>query len=195
MSSRVPQRVGRPAAATRDDALKLALAHYLQGRRIDVRALAGELGIGRTTVHRWFGTREDLIGDVLAVAAVELLEATRREVGGHGGSALLETFDRFNRALLAVPALRTFIAGERDALRVITRADHGPNPSLVRSIASMITDEVAHGHFVAPLEAETLAFAIVRLAEAFLYGEPATGMRQDIDRLRQVEAIILGVTP
>ncbi len=187
-------RVGRPAAATRDDALTLALSHYLHGRRIDVRALAAELGVGRTTVHRWFGTRDDLLGEVLAAAAVDLLQDIRRETPGHGGRALLDVFDRFNRALLAVPALRISISSERDALRVITRADHGPHPSLVRSIASMISEEIAGGYYQAPLEADTLAFAIVRLAEAFLFGEPPSGMREDIDRLRRVEAIILGVT-
>jgi hypothetical protein len=34
----------------------------------------------------------------------------------------------------------------------------------------------------------------VRLAEAFLFNDAAAGMRGDVDRLREVEAAILGVT-
>ena len=40
---------------------------------------------------------------------------------------------------------------------------------------------------------KALGFAIVRLAEAFLYND-ADGLRGDVDRLREVEAALLGVT-
>src|SRR6476619_8429100 len=56
------RRPGRPAAATREQVLDAALYRYLRGRRVDIQAIAAELGLGRATVHRWFGTREALIG-------------------------------------------------------------------------------------------------------------------------------------
>jgi AcrR family transcriptional regulator len=31
---------------------------YLHGRRIDVQAIAAQLGLGRATIYRWFGSRE-----------------------------------------------------------------------------------------------------------------------------------------
>jgi hypothetical protein len=40
----------------------------------------------------------------------------------------------------------------------------------------------------------TLGYAIVRLAEAFPFNDAAAGMRGDVDRLRDVEAALLGVT-
>ena len=42
---------------------------------------------------------------------------------------------------------------------------------------------------------ETLAYAIVRLAEAFLYNDAVTGIRGDHERLREVQAALLGVAP
>ena len=44
-----------------------------------------------------------------------------------------------------------------------------------------------------PVEPATLSYAIVRLAEAFLYND-ADGIRGDVERLREVEAALLGVT-
>src|SRR5881227_278929 len=71
------QSRGRPPAASRGDVLALAMHRYLRGRRIDVHAIAGELGLGRTTIYRWFGSRDELIGETLVRAAEPLLERAR----------------------------------------------------------------------------------------------------------------------
>src|SRR5580704_11843131 len=92
-------RRGRTAAASQEQVLELAMHRYLRGRRVDVHELATELGLGRTTIYRWFGSRDRLIGEVIWRAAQPLLQRARRASGGGGGTALLETFDRFNRSL------------------------------------------------------------------------------------------------
>ena len=92
----VTNRPGRPAAAARNDALALATERFLAGERIDVRAIAAELGLARATMHRWFGTREGLVGETLAVLAEERLEVHRRSVEGRGARALVDAFDAFN---------------------------------------------------------------------------------------------------
>lgn len=186
-------RPGRPAAASRDQAFEYAIGMYLRGRRIDFSVLATELGVGRTTVHRWFGTRDDLIADILGATSVALLADVRVRTGGEGAEGLLETFDQFNRALLEVPALATFMANERDPLAFIVRGDRGPQPMLVAAIAEMIQGEIDAGRYVAPVDSETMAYAIVKLAQSFLYADTATGVRGDLDRLRRIEAVILGV--
>ena len=192
----VVHRRGRQAGATRAQVLDRALHHYLRGRRVDVQSLATELGVGRTTIYRWFGSREELLGEVLFRAAEPLLDLARREAGGSGGQALLETFDRFNRMLADAPALRTFVERERDvALRVLTSGAGYLQPQMVRRIGGLIEEEAGAGRYDPPVDPETLGYAIVRLAEAFLFNEAAAGMRGDVDRLRAVEAAILGVGP
>jgi AcrR family transcriptional regulator len=169
---------------------------YLRGRRIDVQAIAAELGLGRTTIYRWFGSREGLIGEVLNQAADPLLDAARAKAKGRGGAMLLDTFDRFNRSLADAPALRQFVEQERDvALRIITSSGGIVQPHNVARIAALIEEEARAGTFKPPVEPATLAYAIVRLAEAFLFNDAAAGMRGDVDRLREVEAAILGVKP
>ena len=50
------------------------------------------------------------------------------------------------------------------------------------------------GSYDPPVEPATLGYAIVRLAEAFIFNESATGMGDSVDRLREVEAALLGAT-
>jgi hypothetical protein len=38
-----------------------------------------------------------------------------------------------------------------------------------------------------------LGYAIVKLAQAFLFNDQVAGIRGDVDRLREVEAALLGV--
>src|SRR3954463_11899872 len=185
---------GRPAAATREQVLERALHHYLRGRRVDVQAIAAELGLARTTIYRWFGSREGLIGEVLFAAAEPLLKQARAEARGRGARLLLDTFDRFNRALADAPALRRFVEGERDtALRIITSGAGALQPRIVASIQSVIDDEGGRGGYDPHVETPTRAYAIVRLAEAFLFNDAVAGMRGDVDRLRDVEAALLAV--
>lgn len=187
---------GRPPAATRDEVLAAAMHRYLRGRRVDVQEIAAELGLGRTTIYRWFGSREELIGEVLVRAAEPLLEAARAGARGRGGELLLDTFDRFNRSLADAPALRQFVERERDAaLRIITSSGGVVQPRIVAMITALIEDEVRAGTYEPPVEPATLGYAIVRLAEAFLFNDAAAGMRGEVDRLREVEAALLGLTP
>ncbi|MGH3134454.1 MAG: QsdR family transcriptional regulator [Gaiellaceae bacterium] len=169
------------------------LYRYLRGRRIDVLAIAAELGLGRATIYRWFGSREGLVGEVLIQAGDPLLDDARRQASGSGASALLETFDRMNRGLVAAPALRQFIEQERDALRIITSSAGVVQPHFVARITALIEDEVRAGAYEPLVEPATLGYAIVRLAEAFIYNDAAAGVRGDVDRLREVEAALLGV--
>lgn len=190
------RRPGRPAAATREQVLDAALDRYLRGQRVDIQAIAGELGLGRATVHRWFGTREALIGEVIVLAATPVLEASRAEARGTGGPALLETFDRFNRRLADAPALRQFVEAEREAaLRTITSRNGIVQPRMVAMITELIEGEARAGRYEPPVEPSVLGYAIVRLAEAFLFNDAALGSRGDLNRLREVEAALLHVAP
>jgi AcrR family transcriptional regulator len=188
------RRPGRPAAATREQVLDAALYRYLRGRRVDVQAIAAELGLGRATVHRWFGTREALIGEVIVLASTPVLSDARARAGGRGGPALLETFDRFNRSLADAPALRQFVEAEREAaLRIITSRNGIVQPRMVAMITELIDREVQSGAYEPPVEPTVLGYAIVRLAEAFLFNDAALSSRGDLDRLREVEAALLHV--
>jgi AcrR family transcriptional regulator len=193
---RTAARRGRPPAASRNDVLDAAVGRYLRGERVDVQSIAGELGVGRTTIYRWFGSREELIGEVLVRVTGPLLDQARADARGHGAAKLLDTFDRFNRSLVAAPALRQFVEREREAaVRIITSGSGNVQRHNVHMITQVIEAEVRAGTYEPPVEPATLGYAVVRLAEAFIFNESATGMGGSVDRLREVEAALLGVRP
>jgi AcrR family transcriptional regulator len=190
--------VGRPpgpaAAATRAQVLDVARREFGEGRRLDVSAIAAEVGLARATLYRWFGSRDGLLGEMIARDAEEYFRRVRARVKGRGGRALLETFDQINRGLTRSSALRRFLEQEREsALRTLTSSGGIVEPRSVTVIAELIDDEVRRGTYDPPVDVPTLAYAIVGLANAFLYNDAVAGIRGDVDRLRDVEAALLGV--
>jgi AcrR family transcriptional regulator len=195
MSTATPSRrgPGRPAAASREDVIAAALHRYLRGHRVEVQAIAAELGLGRATIYRWYGSRDGLLAEVLFRAAEPLLADARGNARGQGRAALLETFDRFNRSLADSPALGRFLEDEPEvALRIITSGG-ALEPRMVAMIADLIEEEARAGAYEPPVEPSTMAYAVVRLAEAFLFSDTVAEIRGDVDLLRNVQAALLGV--
>jgi AcrR family transcriptional regulator len=171
-----------------------ATAQYIRGERVDLTIIARELGVSRATIYRWFGSREGLLGEVIAIELEQLIVRKRAAVRRRGGRGLLEVFDEINRSLSRSSALRRLFEQEPTmARRVLTSSGAVVQPRAVAAITNLITDEVVTGGYVAPIDPSTLAYAIVRLAEAFLYNDAAVGVRGDHGRLRDVEAALLGV--
>jgi AcrR family transcriptional regulator len=185
---------GRPATASRADVLRVVTEQYLGGQRVDVTVVARTLGVGRATIYRWFGSREALLGEVVAQELERLVAAKRRQISKRGAAGLLDVFDRINRSLAHSPALRRLLEQERTvAMRLLTASDGIVQPRAVACVERLIAAEVSAGTFIPPADPGTLAYAIVRLAEAFLYNDAAIGIRGDHERLHEVEAALLGV--
>jgi AcrR family transcriptional regulator len=190
----VPRRRGRPATASPADVLRLAREQYLSCQRVDLSVIARRLGLGRATIYRWFGSREALLGEIVASELERLVAWHRGRIRRRGARGLLEAFDRVNRSLARSRALRALLEQERDgALRLLTSSAGPVQPRAVACVQEMLDAEVAAGAYDPPTDTGALAYAIVRLAEAFLYNDVAIGIRGDWQRLRQVEAALLGV--
>jgi AcrR family transcriptional regulator len=193
MSSVAGGRPGRPAAATREAALGLATERFLGCERIDVQAIARELGLARATMHRWFQTRESLLGEVLATLGELRVAALREATPGGGAPALLETLDRFNCEVAATPGIRFLLAQEQErALRILTSSGGIVQPRVIAAVRQIIDAEVQAGRYQPTIEPDALAYAIVRLGEAFIYNDAIAGIRGDTQRLREIEAALLG---
>jgi AcrR family transcriptional regulator len=188
---------GRPAAATRADVVAAATRRYLSEERIDVQAVAQELALSRATIYRWFGSRERLVGEVVASMAERRLVVARERTRGQGARALLRAFERYNRELAEAPAFRAFLAHERDheqTLHLITSPEGTVAPRIMAQIEELIRAEIEAGAYEPPIPPDALAYSIVRMAQCFLYNDMAFDRPTDVDRLRDVQAALLGIS-
>ena len=189
-------RRGRPATASRDDVLALVTELYLDGQRVDVTLVAGRLGLGRATIYRWFGSREALLGEVVATQLELLVARKRAEVRRRGAAGVLEVLDRVNRTLTHSSAVRRLLEQERDsAMRMLTSSAGVVEPRAVACVQALIEEEMASGRYEPSIDPATLAYALVRLRHAFLYHDTAIGIRGDYERLREVQSALLGIAP
>ncbi|HXM86950.1 MAG TPA: QsdR family transcriptional regulator, partial [Solirubrobacteraceae bacterium] len=107
--------------------------------------------------------------------------------------ALLKALDRFNREVAMTPGVRFLLAQEQErALRILTSSGGIVQPRVTAAIERMIDEEVEAGRFTPTIAPDTLAYAIVRLGEAFIYNDAIVGIRGDTQRLREIEAALLG---
>jgi AcrR family transcriptional regulator len=51
----------------------------LAGERVEVQSVCAELGLSRATVHRWFGSRDRVLGEVMVGLVGPLFRAIERE--------------------------------------------------------------------------------------------------------------------
>ena len=187
---------GRPATASPDDVLALVTELYLDGQRVDITVVAARLGLGRATIYRWFGSRERLLGEVIA-QQLELLVARKRVgVRRRGAAGVLEVLDRVNRTLTRSRAVRRLLEQERDsAMRMLTSSAGVVEPRAVACVQALIEEEMDAGRYQPTIDPATLAYALVRLRHAFLYHDTVVGIRGDYERLREVQAALLGIAP
>jgi AcrR family transcriptional regulator len=187
-------RRGRPATASRADVLRLVGEQYRAGERVDLTVVASTLGLGRATIYRWFGSREAVLGEVIAHELELLIDRKASAVRRRGAVGLLEAFDAINRSLSRSTALRRLLEQERGgAMRLLTSSSGIVQPRAVACVRELIEAEATDGTYEPPADPDTLAYAIVRLAEAFLYNDASIGVRGDYERLREVEAALLGI--
>ncbi|WP_307817417.1 QsdR family transcriptional regulator [Nocardia acididurans] len=182
---------GRPASASREDVLRAAIGMFLSGKRLDVNAIAAQLGVGRASIYRWFGSRDGLLGAAIAHQLDRLVARIERDCTATGGARLEEILDRTIALLVEDDSLRRYFDNESTAaLRLVTRSD-GPVHSAAVATVERVIERAQREGYRPPIERDTLAYALVRLWEAFLYNDAVAGFRGDGERLRQVQTALL----
>ncbi|MBL1074650.1 TetR family transcriptional regulator [Nocardia sp. 2] len=164
---------------------------FLSGKRLDVNAIAAQLGVGRASIYRWFGSRDGLLGAAIAHQLDRLVARIERDCTATGGARLEEILDRTIALLVEDDSLRRYFDNESTAaLRLVTRSD-GPVHSAAVATVERVIERAQREGYRPPIERDTLAYALVRLWEAFLYNDAVAGFRGDGERLRQVQTALL----
>jgi AcrR family transcriptional regulator len=179
------------AAGGAAEAVAAASARYLRGEPIDMSALAAKLGVARATLYRWVGSRERLLGAVLAEMTERTYRAVVRDIGGSGPERMLAILDRFMRAVLDAAPLKAFTAREPLTFVRLATMQGAIEERATSLLATEMQREIDLGRLQVPLPPRTLAQAIVRVADSFMYDHYLGGSRPEIDTALEVVALLL----
>jgi AcrR family transcriptional regulator len=185
-----------PVRITPLDVFELARRKWLEGERLDIGRIAKELGVGRATVFRWVGSREQLYGEVLSAAYIEQLEMARAQAEGRGPELIANVTGRVLKRLHKSVALRRFIAQDPEyALRVLTSNTSVVQRRVVELQRKWFEELEQAGELTPALDAGTLAYIIVRIGEAFLYGDTISERKPEIDKATAAVRILVSAKP
>ncbi|MDP9139220.1 MAG: QsdR family transcriptional regulator, partial [Pseudomonadota bacterium] len=178
--------------STAADAFVLARDRFVRGERIDLQEVAAELGINRVTLYRWVGTRERLIGEVLCYFADRAWEIAGDRLPDRGPEYAARHFYRFLQAIQGFEPFQRFVASDPEyALRVLTSRHSVLQEHVIGLYRVLLEEQVAAKRLNLPRDLESLAYALVRISEAYLYNDIITGREPDLDQALQVIAALL----
>ena len=180
------------ARPTPRDAFNAARRHFRAGEKLDMVALAEELGVARATLYRWTGDRDRLLADVVVADLQGLINAAMEHADGHGVERLGQAIGWFLETLAELPALRAFVTNEgTGGLRMLTAPTGPVRRRIVTSVASHITREAEDGHYRPPAPAALLADGIVALAERYLHNGGDPKLAPDPEGGRMIAGLLL----
>ncbi|HEX6457512.1 MAG TPA: QsdR family transcriptional regulator [Thermoleophilaceae bacterium] len=186
-------QASRPAdRPTADDAFRLARRKFLGAERIDMSALAGELGVNRVTLYRWVGSRNRLLVEVVWSVGQRTLEKVDASVKARGAERVVQVVTRFLDAVITSEGMRRWLAEEGElAMRLLTRHDTGFQPRLIDWVYGLLRQESAAGRLSLPADLHEVAYVIVRLIESYTYLDLITGEDPDAQRAEPILRLLL----
>ena len=173
-----------------------AVDTFVAGQRLDMRSLARRLSMARATLYRRAGNREQLLDELLWWRARRLLvEQVQASAGLAGTERLVAAIGGVLRAIARDRPLRAFLESDPEtALRLLTGVRSTVHRGMASALEKLIDLERDRGCFEASLDTPTLAYAIVRISEGFLYADVVADRAPDIDRACTViEALLTGL--
>jgi AcrR family transcriptional regulator len=191
----LPEGTARPATLPAG-IFAVAVDAFGSGQRLDMRSLARRVGVARATLYRRAGNREQLLDQVLWWRARRLLADQVRASANLAGTArLTAVIGGVLRAIGDDRPLRVFLESDPEtALRILTGRRSAVHAGTVAALENLIDLERARGSFQASLDTPTLAYAIVRVGEGFLYADVIADRAPDAGRaVTVIEALLRGL--
>jgi AcrR family transcriptional regulator len=190
-TARSSSRESPAEKASPADAFAAARNVILAGTKLDMAALAIELGIGRATLYRWTGDREQLIKEVLALFLRETFAWIDKQLEKEnvvGAERFARVVEHMMRTLTKSKPVYWLLRNEPEvALRILT--GDGVNSlqgATIDKLVGLVEQEIAQGNYRPRLEPLLLAYATVRLVDSFVYGDIIAGVPVNLDAASKV---------
>jgi AcrR family transcriptional regulator len=181
-----------PPRPTALDALKLARRRFQAAERIDMGAMAEELGVNRVTLYRWVGSRNHLLVETLWSLAEATLARQEEQARERGAERIVQIVNRFVDACVTNAGMRRLLSEEGElVMRLLTRRDAGFQPRLIDAIHRLLDTEARAGRLALPVDLREVAYVVVRLIESYVYLDLITGEPPDARRAEPVLRMLL----
>lgn len=174
-----------------------ALAVFLEPRRLDMRALAGDLGVARATLYRRVGSRDFLLGEVVwYLTRHAIMRALEQAEGLSGTERVVAVVEGLMTFVKAQPALQRFLEQEPEAaLRIMTSKDGRIQSGIIDALERLMAEEETSADMKLGIDRATLAYVIVRIGESFLYADVIADNPPDVPAAVAVVSRLLSVDP
>ena len=142
----------------------------------------------------WCGDRESLLGEVVAALSTDLIvRAKEAHAELRGSERVLAVYEQFTCAVANFRPLHLLLQADPGAtLQMLTSGSGHVHPAAVNQIYGLLIEEHACGALQMPeSELRSLAYAIVRLAEAFLYNDAVLATEPQVQRTTRIVARLL----
>jgi len=174
------------------DAFKLARRRFQDAERIDMSALAAELGINRVTLYRWVGSRDQLLVEVIWSLGERTFDKIDADVTATGSERVVQVVTGFIDTVLGHRGMRRWLAEEGEqAMRLLTMQDKGFQQRLIARVERLLRDETEADRLEVPADLHEVAYVIVRLIESYIYLDLITGEEPQAGRAEPILRMLL----
>jgi AcrR family transcriptional regulator len=174
------------------DAFLRARKRFLAAERIDMSALAADLGVSRVTLYRWVGSRDRLLVEIIWSLARRTLDNIEAEVADTGPERIVRVVTRFLEDVIANQGMQRWLAEEGEsAMRLLTRGELGFQPRLIDAMHDLLAEQAEAGALDLPVDLREVAYVIVRLIESYTYLDLITGEEPDARRAEPILRLLL----
>ncbi|CEA06275.1 hypothetical protein BN1049_02657 [Pseudomonas saudimassiliensis] len=182
--------------ATPLTAFRMARRWWLEGRRLNLSLLAEELGIGRATLMRWVGNKDLLMGEILWSLYKSIydqaIEKARTDHPEKGIDFLHQIYTDVNIALINAKPMHDFLASEPQwGLQLLTSNVSGLQQRLIDEWQALFEEEIQAGRINPEMDADSLAYYIIRIGEGAIYCDLICGRTPDPERAGQAFRLLV----
>ncbi|MBS1676340.1 MAG: hypothetical protein JST08_03040 [Actinobacteria bacterium] len=172
-----------------EDALELARESFLAEERVELATLATQIDISQATLYRWFGSREQLIDQVLGLLTDEFTSTAAVEAEGEGDERVLDFIRRVMALTVGFAPVRNLVAKEPQlALRLLLGEGQAVHRGLVRALGECIAESRS------PEQARALEGeidTIVQVGTALEWATLVVGDEPRLDRVVEIARALL----
>ncbi|WP_432843299.1 QsdR family transcriptional regulator [Dactylosporangium sp. CA-092794] len=178
--------------ANQNKAIEAAYRMFLRGERVDMQGVAAALGVDRTTLFRWVGSRDALLTAVITRLGIRTLDRARAQCTVTGPRRVAEIMGAFARSVIEAPFFRAYLEREGPrALRLLTTNAGGFQMNLTHAVEELLEADYDRSLLAEPIAVHDLAFLMVRIVESFVYTDLITGEEPNAANARAALLILL----